>query len=198
MMTNRFILLGGVLLSLCAPGTVARAALPVEGDTYALAGAPVAPGELATQRGGFMDPGGVLLRFAVDVHAQIDGTLTFVRSLLVAPDQNGQLQTASGQNLQSGPLPAGSSVTLINNGTGVLYQNAAGQQTRLLSQTPGGLPSSIVTNTMNNLTIGQTVRMDLTLQNMQGVLNNITAESLNTARLNVMQSLRDTQVLQGY
>lgn len=54
--------------------------------------------EMATIRAGFFDPSGFIFRFAVDIKTQIDGALTYVRSMVLVPELGkGFMATASSE-----------------------------------------------------------------------------------------------------
>lgn len=153
-------------------------------DTIALAdaSAPLSPGQMANLRGGFVDPNGFLVSFAVNVQTEVDGNVSFTRSFTIAPAANGQLQLANSNQSLTG------NATILNNGAGIQVTGPGGTVT-VLNQTAAGVPSSIVINTANNQNIKQTVDVGITLQNMQSILSKIGLVQQANALAAMMQNV---------
>jgi hypothetical protein len=133
---------------------------------------PLSTGEMGALRGGFIDPTGLILNFAVNVQTDINGAQIFTRSFTVSPlSSTGALQAVANANLLPKNLPANLSLGLIGNGQGVAITNPNGQTTTVLNQTATGAPASIVLNTSNNTTIAQSVAVTLALKNLSSISN---------------------------
>ena len=139
-----------------------------------LAGAErVAKKDLAEMRAGFINPAGFIFKFAVDIKSQIDGTLAFVRSLVVQADVNGSFQTTDTTHIVEQPLPTGTTATVLEGGTGVVVSNGEGQQTTIINQAADNF-TSVILNTIDNQNISQTVNIDIVLQNLAPIMNQLT------------------------
>jgi hypothetical protein len=142
-------------------------------DALDMAGAkPLSDREMSNARGGFIDPTGMILRFAVDVKTQIDGAMTFVRSIVMAPDASGHLAASSTSQMQAQNLPAGTTASIIDNGRGVTVTDSKGNTTAL-NQTASGVLASIITNTADFRQVTQTMNIDLVLQNVHSITSQI-------------------------
>lgn len=144
-------------------------------DELRIADAQIVPdSEMGELRAGFMDPSGFLLKFAVDVKSQIDGALTFVRSLVLQHDHNGHLQASTSTELLSQNLPEGTTANVIDNGKGIVISNGSGQTT-ILNQTSSGALTNMIVNTANNVDVSQTMNIDLVLQNVSSIVGQLSA-----------------------
>ena len=94
-------------------------------EKFVVADAPaLSTHEMGELRGGFMDPTGLLYNFTVNVQTALNGAQIFTRSIVVAPDLNGQLQATATANLIAQNIPSNLLVNLIGNGQGVNITNA--------------------------------------------------------------------------
>ena len=133
---------------------------------------PLSSVEMNELRGGFIDPTGLIINFAVNVQTDLNGAQIFTKSFTITPSgPNGALQGVGNTNLISKNAPGNLNVGLIGNGTGILITNPNGQMTTVLNQTAAGTPSSIVMNTANNTNIAQSVAVSLALKNLSSVSN---------------------------
>lgn len=119
-------------------------------------------------RAGFIDPSGMIYRFAVDVRTEMDGALAFVRSIVLQADPQGQLQATNTMQLLSQNLPAGAVANVLNNGGGLAITDKNGNTT-LLNQTPTGALANVIINTADNRNITQTMNIDIVLNHVQTI-----------------------------
>ncbi|MDX9690330.1 MAG: hypothetical protein RBT70_07715 [Alphaproteobacteria bacterium] len=168
------------------------AAILLEPSELDLAGAiEVADADMGDVRGGFIDPTGMIFRFAVDIKSQIDGALMFVRSLVLqhtdsihdsvqqavneslpkSQGNSGFVASSSSEVIQEN-IPHGTEVKVMENGSGLVISNSQGQTT-FINQTSAGAFSNVIMNTADNRIITQTMNIDLVLQNMTNVINNV-------------------------
>lgn len=133
--------------------------------------------EMAEMRGGFIDPSGLIFRFAVDVKSQIDGVLTFVRSLVLQANEiTGQMHAESKAELVTEPsLPSGTTAHIVNDGAGVVVKHEQGQQTTVINQAASGAITNVVMNTADNVQVAQTINIDLVLQNVGDLVGQVSA-----------------------
>lgn len=167
-------------------------AILMEPSELDLAGAiEVADADMGDVRGGFIDPTGMIFRFAVDIKSQIDGALMFVRSLVLqhtdtiheavqqsvhaslpkSEGSSGLVASSSSEVIQEN-IPQGTDVKVMENGSGLVISNSQGQTT-LINQTEAGAFSNVIMNTADNRIITQTMNIDLVLQNMTNVINSV-------------------------
>lgn len=174
----------------------AQASLIEPDDDIAMLSETIPAEEMAGLSGGFIDASGFIIRFAVDVRAQIDGALLFMRSFVL--DQvNGKLQaTEDSFKLLSENLPNGSQAAVVNDGGGVVITNSQGEQTVVLNENAKGLPSSIVNNTANGLNLSQTVGLDLTLS--AALIDQINLAQQNIAIGNIADSVQAQGIGSGF
>lgn len=174
----------------------AQASLIEPDDDIAMLSETIPAEEMAGLSGGFIDASGFIIRFAVDVRAQIDGALLFMRSFVL--DQvNGKLQaTEDSFKLLSENLPNGSQAAVVNDGGGVVITNSQGEQTVVLNENAKGLPSSIVNNTANGLNLSQTVGLDLTLS--AALIDQINLAQQNIAIGNIADSVQVQGIGSGF
>lgn len=174
----------------------AQASLIEPDDDIAMLSETIPAEEMAGLSGGFIDASGFIIRFAVDVRAQIDGALLFLRSFVL--DQvNGKLQaTDDSFKLLSENLPNGSQAAVVNDGGGVIITNAQGDQTVVLNENAKGLPSSIVNNTANGLNLSQTVALDLTLS--AALIDQINLAQQNITIGNIANSVQAQGIGSGF
>ncbi len=147
----------------------------LDSNKIQLAGAErVAKKELAEMRAGFINPAGFIFKFAVDIKSQIDGTLAFVRSLVVQADLiNGGFQTTDTTHVvEQATLPTGTTVKVLDGGVGVVVSDGQGEQTTIINQAADSF-TSIILNTIDNQTISQTVNIDLVLQNLAPIMDQL-------------------------
>ena len=151
----------------------------------------VSDAELGVMRAGFIDPTGMIYRFAVDVESQIDGALTFVRSLVLQPDgANGQMAATTSSQLVAGALPEGTTAQVVNGGEGVLMTSQDGRYTALFNRGSSGNIANVIFNTADNRNISQTVNIDIALQNVSAVMGQLSALGNVNAAANMYQSSR--------
>ncbi|MDD5586968.1 MAG: hypothetical protein PHY92_08455 [Alphaproteobacteria bacterium] len=159
------------LLSAAAAGMMpsqgARAMVPAD-DVFVEGGRPLSSEEMTGLRAGFIDPTGLIYSFAVDVKSMVDGTLAFVRSLVLQAGPNGQFNAVSNAQLLPQNLPAGMVANITNNGGGLTVTDNNGNTT-FLNQTAGGNFTSAIMNSADNRNAAQTVDMSIVLQNISGV-----------------------------
>ncbi len=174
----------------------AQASLIEPDDNISMLSETIPAEEMAGLSGGFIDASGFIIRFAVDVRAQIDGALLFLRSFVL--DQvNGKLQaTDDSFKLLSENLPNGSQAAVVNDGGGVIITNAQGDQTVVLNENAKGLPSSIVNNTANGLNLSQTVALDLTLS--AALIDQINLAQQNITIGNIANSVQAQGIGSGF
>lgn len=150
-------------LPLCA---AMRGAIADEGsDRIVLADVrPLSGSEMQDIRAGFIDPTGMIYRFAVRVRTALNGVEIFSRSIVVAAEESvGTLNATSVASLATENIPEGTTASVIDNGAGVVLSDSSGTSTTIMNQTASGAPSSIVINSVNNTAITQTVKMTLQL-----------------------------------
>ena len=165
-----------VLLSLVA-GLIMLMGLPFHGasamaaldDVAMEGGRSLSNGEMDELRAGFMDPSGHLFRFAIDVHSMVDGTLMFVRSLVLQVGRHGQFEATASNQVLPQNLPAGMTANVVDNGAGVVVSDKNGNST-LLNQTANGALASVILNTANNRNLSQTMDINIVLQHVQGAM----------------------------
>ena len=144
---------------------------------YLFHATPLAAKDMDEMRGGFIDPSGLLLRFAVDVRTLVDGSVAFIRSLVIQPDQSGQLQATGNTQLLTQNLPSGATASLIDNGKGIIITDPKGQTT-VINQTTQGAFTNIILNAASDRAVTQNMNVDIVLRNMQsamGVVSTATA-----------------------
>jgi hypothetical protein len=151
---------------------------------------PVPDSEMGELRAGFWDVSGFLMKFAVDVEAQIDGALMFVRSLVVQPTVNGAMEASSTAKLLAENLPAGTTATVLEDGAGVVLSDQAGKQTALLNQSSVGALTNVIMNTADNVNVSQTMNVDLVLQNVDNLVSQVTAMKAMSAPAGLFQTAR--------
>lgn len=162
-------LLGGFfLLSLVAPGMKAQA-VPADEETLLMADAsPLSSAQMDETRGGFMDPSGLFVSFAVDVRTLVDGSVAFVRSLVLAPDAAGTLHATITAETMPQNLPGQMTITQVSGGKGVIIADDQGRTTAL-NQTPQGLFANIIMNTASNRNVTQNMDISIVLKNMHSL-----------------------------
>lgn len=124
--------------------------------------------DMGEMRAGFIDPTGLIFKFAVDVKSHIDGALMFVRSLVLEPMKGSHEMQIVTNNSQAMPenLPQGTAVDVIKSGAGVVVSNENGKTT-IINQPSSGIFSNVILNSANNRDISQTMNIDLVLQNVK-------------------------------
>jgi len=153
--------------------------VPSSADEIVIADAiALSPHDMEETRAGFIDPTGYLVKFAVDVKTQIDGALTFVRSMVLQPDASGQFQTTASSQVMPQNLPEGTTARITANGTGAVVTSSQGITT-VLTQGANGSIANIIFNTANNRDITQTMNLDLVLRNVNAALGPIGLHNLN-------------------
>ncbi|MDD5586460.1 MAG: hypothetical protein PHY92_05835 [Alphaproteobacteria bacterium] len=137
------------------------------GDEIIMADAEVLyASDMEETRGGFIDPTGLIFRFAVDVRTRIDGIVSYARSLVLEPGIGGHLQASSTTKIQEAPnLPVGTIASIIENGNGIVVDDNSGKTT-VLNQTPTGSIASVITNTADNRVVSQTMDINIILNNI--------------------------------
>jgi hypothetical protein len=171
------------LMALCAFSTassgkpakstgLASSALDAERVVFSDA-TPLSDKEMQNLRGGFIDPTGMIVSFAVDIRAALDGAEIFTRSFNVSrPDHHSaELQMTTQSAVLTQNVPSNVNVSMIGEGKGIRVTDASGNRTTILNQTSAGAPSSIIFNTSDNTNITQTVNMSLTLNNMSSIMD---------------------------
>lgn len=157
---------GGILMLGCLLPLTAHADDSM--DELTLAEAEVlSTSDMGQLRAGFVDPSGYLVSFAVDVRTTIDGSLMFVRSLVLSM-VNGQFQTTDSSQLVSGGIPTGATANLIDDGKGVSITDENGNTT-LLNQTAQGTFANVILNAASNRDIAQNMNINIVLGNMQTI-----------------------------
>lgn len=161
-------------------------------DIITLADAdPLTDEEMQDLRGGFVDPTGLIYRFAVNVETALNGSPVFTRSLTVSPSgKSGALQASSSANLLPQNIPPNLAVAMIGNGEGIQVSDENGTTT-IMNQNAAGVPSSIILNPSSNRAISQTVGMALTLRNTN-------MSTFATAARNAAQSARTATRTLGF
>lgn len=165
--------------------------MPSSDDVVQLAEAQIVPlTEMDTMRAGFIDPTGLIFRFAVDIRSRIDGALLFARSIVLQRHQNNDaLQavnntvpsskelhiTSNTQQLVEQNIPEGNMAKVLGNGAGIVLSDAKGGQTAILNQVSSGAFSSVITNTADYRAISQTLNIDIVLQNIQTSMGSLSA-----------------------
>lgn len=140
-------------------------------DTIILAEAKVVRDrDLGEMRGGFVDPTGLIFKFAVDVQSQVNGALAYVRSLVLQADGAGQMQASSSSNVMQQNLPSGTTASVVNNGAGIVISSQEGQQTTMINQAANGAITNVVLNTANDMNISQVVNIDLVLKSIDPLM----------------------------
>jgi len=161
---------------------------PLRGEQVVLRGAqPLSEEEMQTLRGGFIDPTGLIYRFAVNVRTALNGSEIFTRSLVLASTgTRGNLQASSSANVETQNIPSSATVTMVNNsGGGVVITDSNGNKATVLNQTSNGTPSSIILNTTSGANISQTVNMTLTLKNLSSSVSALAHTIAQTPSLQV-------------
>lgn len=158
---------GVFLFGVQAP--VPRAQATDEADTIFVADAAgLTDGQMGELRGGFMDPSGLFLRFAVDVRTLVGGSLLFIRSLVLQPDVNGALQATSSHQILPIDLPDGMAVAQINDGKGITITDAKGHTTAI-NQTANGTFANVILNNATGRNVTQNMDIHIVLRHMQNV-----------------------------
>jgi len=136
--------------------------------------------EMESTRGGFFDHRGHIYRFAVDVKTQVDGSISYARSLVLQAGKDGNLHASSStQLIKEVSLPVGTIANVINSGKGLVVDDQNGKTT-ILNQTEKGGIASVIMNTANNRNVSQTIDINILLNNtpiLQAIRNNIGAIS---------------------
>jgi hypothetical protein len=133
----------------------------------------VSNGEMAEMRAGFIDPSGLLFRFAVDVKSQIDGALMFVRSLVLETTSPGHYTASANNQVINENLPVGTTAAVIDNGAGVVVSSEKGTTT-LMNQPSSSSFASVVVNQASDVVVSQTMNIDLVIQNVQASMRQLT------------------------
>ncbi len=133
----------------------------------------LAPDEMQELRGGFIDPTGLIYKFAVNVQTALNGAEIFTRTITVSPTFDKHLQATTETALNSSNIPNNFNVLVLREGQGVSISNEDGGHSIVLNQTPGGPPISAILNTMNDSTIKQSVNMSLTINEMTPIMNSL-------------------------
>lgn len=142
--------------------------------------------EMEEARGGFIDPSGLIYRFAVDVRSQVDGIVSYRRSLVVEPSAGGQLQATSSVQIQEAPsLPPGTIANIIENGKGVVVDSQNGKTT-ILNQTQSGAFANVIMNTADNRVISQKLDINVMLKSLPQILDRY---GVSAGRSTLMQSI---------
>lgn len=117
-------------------------------------------------RGGWIDPTGLIYRFAVDVHTHVDGIVSYARSLVLQAGIDGHLQATSSTQLQEAPnLPTGTIANIIDEGKGLVVSDDSGTTT-ILNQTQSGALANVIMNSANNRVVSQTMDISIVLNNL--------------------------------
>lgn len=172
------------------------AVFPVKGvmaqemdDNVLLTGAKrISDKDMDNMRAGFIDPSGMIYRFAVDVKTQIDGAITFVRSIVMMPDINGHLSATSNTQFGNSNMQNGVVANVINNGRGVSVSDSKGKTT-VLNQTDSGALASIVLNSADNRLITQSMDINIVLQGVQTAMIHANGGALSSIN-GLMQGAR--------
>jgi len=139
------------------------------------------PSDMEEARAGFIDPTGLIYRFAVDVRTRVDGIVSYSRSLVVEPGTGGHLQASSTAQIQEAPnLPAGTIAAIIENGKGIVVDDENGKTT-IMNQTKTGAIASIIMNAADNRVVSQTVDVNVMLRNITSMVAHNMASSAMSA-----------------
>jgi hypothetical protein len=122
--------------------------------------------DMEETRGGFIDPTGLIFRFAVDVRTRVDGIVSYARSLVLQPGLSGHLQATTSAQIQQAPnLPSGTIANIINEGKGIVVDDDNGKTT-ILNQTDTGAFANVIMNAANNRVVSQTMDINIVLKNL--------------------------------
>ena len=163
--------------------------LPLYDEIQIADAQPISNDEMGELRAGFIDPTGLLFRFAVDVKSQIDGALMFVRSLVLETGARGHYTATASSQVMPENLPAGTTASVIDKGAGVVVSSDQGKTT-LLNQPSSTSFASVIVNQADNRVVSQTVNIDLVLQNVQASMAQMSAIKNYHAPAGLFQSAR--------
>lgn len=149
-----------------APQQVVETVVDPEDHIIMAEASVVSSQDMGEMRAGFMDASGLMFKFAVDIKAQVDGALMFVRSLVLETVKSGGFHVASSSQVMPENLPTGTSVDVVNNGAGVVVSGDEGKTT-MLNQPSNGVFSNVILNAANNRDIAQTMNIDLIVQDVK-------------------------------